>query len=52
MPPSKRAVATVPALTPSSRGRLGRILVGPDDQPAWPRPLLALLLLATGVLYL
>ena len=38
--------------TPSSRGRLGRILVGPDDQPVWQRPLLALLLLATGALYI
>ena len=38
--------------TPARRGRLGRLLLGPDGQPVWQRPLFALLLLATAALYL
>jgi len=44
---------TVPVDTPDRpRGRLGRLLRGPDDQPSWARPALLVLLAATAVLYL
>ena len=45
------APATLPA-TPAGTSRADRLLRGGSDDPAWARPALLALLVATGVLYL
>ncbi len=43
---------SIPTRESAGPGRLGRLWRGPADDPAWARPALFGLLLATGVLYL